>query len=848
MPFIAFIKRMKNIILFSSLFFIYCSIVAQTESPSAFLGYELGERFTPHHRVIDYFQHVAENNENVILREYGKTYENRRLMVVFVSTLENINQLETIRTDNLKRAGLMSGDPELAIPVHWMSYNVHGNEAVSSEASMKTLYSLIHPGDEVNESWLENTLVVLDPCINPDGRSRYVHWYEQKMNRVLQPDLQSKEHQEPWPGGRANHYLFDLNRDWAWQTQLETRQRIALYNDWLPQVHLDFHEQGIDVPYYFAPAAEPLHEQLTDFQLEYQEAFGKNTAAYFDKNNWFYFTKERFDLLYPSYGDTYPMYNGAIGMTIEQAGSGRAGIAGEIASGDTITLKDRIIHHHTTGISSLETTSRMADKVLSAYKAYFDKGNTNPEGQFKSFVIKSDASQAKTKALLHLLDLNGIRYGKSGKRGDFNAFSYQAGEEKRFKISENDIVVSAYQPKSVLTQILFEPEPVLNDSITYDITSWALPYAYGLEAHALTNRLEPEEVYKEEVFVLNKPDASALAYIAPWNATVHVKFLAALLQNGIRVRFNEYPFEVEGNRYAGGSLIITRGGNEYVPGFHALVNRLANDFRIVLHTTSTGMVDSGKDFGSPHVPVISPPNIALVGGSGVSSLNFGEIWHFLDSELAYPVVVLDNEQLQSTALRPYDVLVLPSGKYSEDLQEVLKEWVEKGGKLIAIENALDLLVDSEFGSLQTYANEEEKVAFENQDTVFKEKEATVSYLERERDQISYNSTGAVFEVKMDETHPLAYGTGGQYYTLKNNSTRFSLLGEGYNVGYISGVESHRTGFIGYKVKERMTNSLVFGMEPKGDGHLVYLVDNPMFRSFWENGKLIFANALFLTGN
>jgi len=210
--------------------------------------------------------------------------------------------------------------------------------------------------------------------------------------------------------------------------------------------------------------------------------------------------------------------------------------------------------------------------------------------------------------------------------------------------------------------------------------------------------------------------------------------------------------------------------------------------------------------------------------------------------------VLDNEQLPSTNLNPYDVLVLPSGKYSEDLKEVLNEWVDEGGKLIAIENALDFMVNGEMGTLQTYANEEEKIAFENQDTAFKEKEATVSYLERERDEISYNSTGAVFEVKMDETHPLAYGTGGQYYTLKNNSTRYSLLSEGYNVGYIAGLESHRTGFIGYKVKGRMINSLVFGTEAKGKGHLVYLVDNPMFRSFWENGQLIFANALFLTGN
>ncbi|MEX0884342.1 MAG: M14 family zinc carboxypeptidase, partial [Cyclobacteriaceae bacterium] len=350
---------MKKLYTFTFLFSIFFHLNAQTKSPAEFLGYELGERFTPHHRMVAYFQHVAASNSHVKIQEYGKTNERRPLMVAFISSQENIDQLETIRTDNLKRAGILSGETQTRVPITWMSYNVHGNEAVSSEATMMTLFSLVYPGETKTKGWLENSLVVLDPCLNPDGHDRYVNWYNQKMNDILQPDPQSVEHIEPWPGGRANHYLFDLNRDWAWQTQIESRQRMALYNHWLPQVHLDFHEQGVDEPYYFAPAAEPLHHQLTPFQMEYQEIFGRNTAGYFDQNDWFYFTKERFDLLYPSYGDTYPMYNGAIGMTIEQGGSGRAGIGIINAEGDTLTLKERIVHHHTTGLSAIETTSEI---------------------------------------------------------------------------------------------------------------------------------------------------------------------------------------------------------------------------------------------------------------------------------------------------------------------------------------------------------------------------------------------------------------------------------------------------------------------------------------------------------
>lgn len=839
---------MKKIYLVAGLLMFQTMLLAQIKSPAEFLGYELGERFTPHHKVIAYFQHVASENPGVKLREYGETNELRPLLVAFVSSVANINRLETIRTDNLKRAGMLEGTPELSIPVHWMSYNVHGNEAVSSEATMMTLFSLVDPNNRQYRPWLDEMLVVLDPCVNPDGQERYVNWYQQKMNKVLQPDLQSIEHREPWPGGRPNHYLFDLNRDWAWQTQVESQQRLALYNEWLPQVHLDFHEQGINSPYYFAPAAEPLHEQLTDFQQEYQERFGRNTATYFDANDWFYFTKERFDLLYPSYGDTYPMYNGAIGMTIEQGGSGRAGIGGYTADGDTVTLKDRIIHHHTTGISAMQTTFDLKERVLEAYTNYFEESSSDPVGTYKSFVIKGSNPPAKIHALLALLDKNHIRYGLSGKSANPIGFSYQTGKTERLSLEENDIVINAYQPKSVLTQVLFEPEPVLNDSITYDITSWALPYAYGLEAFALENRLDAGKPYKAAASEPNQPDAETLAYIAPWNATLHVKFLAALLKEGIRVRYNEYPFEVADKSYPTGSLIITRGGNDYVPGFHQKVTDLANSFEISLGQTNTAYVDSGKDFGSSHVRVIQKPSIALVGGEGVSSLNFGEIWHFLDSELAYPVVILERDQLANADLSRYDVMVLPSGSYPDELYEPLTEWVTAGGKLLALDEALTLFADKEDGMLRTFASEEEKTLRDSIKANAMEDEKTAPFLDRERLDISNYAAGAIFEVQLDPTHPLGYGKNGTFYTLKNSSNRYALMDQGINAGFISGTDSHRTGFIGYKIKAGMARSLVFGVEIKGRGQLIYLVDNPVFRSFWEDGKLILANALFLSGN
>lgn len=293
------------------------SLLAQVQSPEEFLGYNLGERFTRHARVVDYFEQVAEQVDNITLVPYGETNEHRPLMVAYVTAPENAARLEAIRQSHLARTSLAEGNTEEFedLAIVWLSYNVHGNEAVSTEAAMGVLYELATTRNAQAAEWLKNTIVIIDPCINPDGRDRYVNWYNQKVNAIPNPQPESWEHDEPWPGGRMNHYLFDLNRDWAWATQKETRQRLKLYNQWLPHIHADFHEQGVNSPYYFAPAAEPYHALITDWQRELQTMIGKNNARYFDEAGWMYFTRERFDLLYPSYGDTYPIFNGAIGMT-----------------------------------------------------------------------------------------------------------------------------------------------------------------------------------------------------------------------------------------------------------------------------------------------------------------------------------------------------------------------------------------------------------------------------------------------------------------------------------------------------------------------------------------------------
>ncbi|MEO0901320.1 MAG: M14 metallopeptidase family protein, partial [Bacteroidota bacterium] len=395
---------------------IFFSIQAQDlKSPSLFLGYELGSEFSRHHEVVDYYTYLSQNaSDKVKLVRYGTSNERRPLLLAYVSSPENLSNLDNIRKEHLL-ATQGKGDASRAIV--WLSYNVHGNESVGTEASMQTVYELLTSKKEL----LKNTVVIIDPCLNPDGRDRYINWYQQYKNSPIQVDPNSQEHREGWWTGRSNHYMFDLNRDWAWLTQKESQERLKVYNQWLPHIHVDFHEQGIDNPYFFAPAAEPYHEVITKFQRNFQVTVGKNNAKYFDAKGWSYFTKEIFDLFYPSYGDTYPTYNGAVGMTYEQGGSGRAGLSVITGTGDTLTLKDRLSHHLTTGLSTVEVSSNNAQKLNEEFKKFYQNKNY----KYKSYVLSGNKDHINE--LKQLLDKHEIVYGNA-KKGVVKGYDYRTGK------------------------------------------------------------------------------------------------------------------------------------------------------------------------------------------------------------------------------------------------------------------------------------------------------------------------------------------------------------------------------------------------------------------------------------
>ena len=819
-------------------------IFAQPPSPEQFLGYKLGTRFTPHHRIVDYFQAVAAASPATVkLQPYGTTNEGRPLLVVFVSSAQNIASLANIRSQNMalvnKEAAPASSQPAIV----WFSYNVHGNEPSSSEAAMLTLFALVDPANAQTKQYLQNTVVVMDPCINPDGRDRYVNWYNSVVGTHYDPSPFAREHNEPWPEGRSNHYYFDLNRDWAWQTQTETRQRMALYNQWLPQVHVDFHEQGYNQPYYFAPAAEPFHEVITKWQRDFQGAIGRNHARYFDRNGWLYFTKERFDLLYPSYGDTYPLYNGAIGMTYEQGGIG-AGLGVVTTNGDTLTLTDRVLHHFTTGISTVEMASKNAAQLTSEFARYFNDANTGV-GDYKAFVLKPvSGDTGRMVALLQLMDRNGIRYYYS-RGGSVRGLNYDTNKEESISVGDNDIVIPSAQPRSNLIKVLFEPITKLTDSATYDITAWSLPYAYGIATYATKAAVPSGKQAAVADFLQSNTTISTeepYAIVIPWNGTSAVKLVGALLQKGIKLRFATTPFQSGGQQFNRGPVIVLKTGNQYVPNLWQTVRAAANEAGVRLAAVSSGFVDKGLDFGSSSVLPLKARKVALLTGDGVSSLAAGEAWYYFEQVIGYPVTLLNATNAGRTTWSDYNLVVMPDGAYrfltDKTAADAFKNWISGGGHVVALEGAVAQLSKLDWSIKAKKADDSEPK--ELADFIHR-------YEARERDALSGTTPGSIFKVQLDNTHPLAFGYPPYYYTLKQDAAIYDFIkDDGWNVGVLR-KDKPVAGFVGTALAKRLQNGLLFGVQEIGNGTVTYLSDDVLFRSFWENGKLLFANAVFLVG-
>ncbi len=818
--------------------------VAQSnlKTPDEFLPHRLGEQFTPHHMLTSYFEYLASMATGTMkLERYGLTNEARPLQIAVFSSPENMAKLEDFRKNNMhlaamgddKTGGVVEGMPTIV----WLNMSVHGNEPSGSECSMLLAWQLATQQEADVKEWLKTTIVMIDPSSNPDGYDRYSSWYRGVSHKSKNPHHNTREHSEPWPGGRPNHYYYDLNRDWAWASQVETRQRLELYQRWLPHVVADIHEQYIDDPYYFAPAAEPMHAYLTSWQRSFQTEIGNNNARYFDANGWLYFTKEVFDLLYPSYGDTYPMFNGAIGMTYEQAGNGMAGRAITTSNGDTLTLQDRILHHLTTSRATIEVASKSAEKLVENFRNYYAKALASPPGQYGAFIIRENNDPNKINTFCELLDRHKIKYGRAGASIDgVKGFDYLSGKEATTKVQPNDLVISAYQPKAVMVQVLFEPEPFLSDSLTYDITAWSLPFAHGLDAFAAKQRIDP----KKDFTPFKAPESMMAVVPYAWcvqrKSLAEMKWLAELMEKGVKVRYATESFDLADQQFKPGALVISRADNRSIEGqLDGLVKAAATHHNVSLTPLLSGTNSKGADLGSGKFKLVNHPSVAMIYGDDVDENAYGHTWYYFEQELGYPLNMVRPDQLKPSGLKGVNTLIVPNGSYhfDEKTMSFLRDWVSDGGKIIAVEGGVKAFADKG-GFEMAIKTEADKDSANTK---------PLPYMTSERNMISDQLPGAVVKAKCDNTHPLGYGMSDLYFSLKTSPAAFQLSNKMTNVIWLED-KYQSYGFIGCRVKPRLNNSPLVSVQQFGNGSVVYMTDNPLFRSFWQAGKILFANALF----
>lgn len=437
--------------------------------------------------------------------------------------------------------------------------------------------------------------------------------------------------------------------------------------------------------------------------------------------------------------------------------------------------------------------------------------------------------------MIKLLDQNGIEWGTVSNK-NFSGFNYFTGKQEAFADEGLHIAVSAAQPKAVLAKVLLEPRTVVTDSNTYDITTWSVPYAYGVKGYAVKEKLEVSNDWKSTPVA---PVIASYGLLIPYTSFNSAKVLAELLKQNVKVRFAEKPFKYGAKNYERGTLVVLKTSNSSV-NWAAITNAACIKHNVQADVVETGFMDQGSDMGSPDVKMISSaPKVALLTGEGTSSLGAGEVWHFFDKQLDYPLTLINANDLGRANLKNFNVLIVPDGFIRALSEKVtsdrLKDFVRSGGKIVALENAVSLMA-SEWGLKQKTDKDDEKGEYLD----------VKKYGDRERSYLPNSIPGAIYKMDLDNTHPLGFGYPDFYYTLKQDATLYEFMKGGWNVGVLK-KDAYVTGFAGYKVKSKLKDGMLFGVQDMGGGSVVYLSDNPLFRNFWENGKLLFSNAVFLAG-
>ena len=799
-------------------------------SPEEFLGYEIGFQHTRHDQIVSYLTYLSSVSDKADLINYGKTHEGRNLVILTISSKNNLNRLGEIQKEHLKNTipGVtVTSNEDLPIIIN-LGYGVHGNEPSSSEAALLTAYTLVSSKSKKIEKFRQNSVVFIDPTINPDGRDRHTQWANQNKSINLVADEYDSEHNEAWPKGRTNHYWFDLNRDWLLAVNPESRGKLKWFHTWYPNVVTDFHEMGTNSNYFFEPmktnaSVSPL------IPVENYNILSPKFAEYYvkalDSIGSFYYTKESFDETYPGYGSSYPDVQGGLAILFEQASS--RGHLQETNYG-TISFGFTIRNQY---LSSLATVEAAVDnkKMLRDYqKRFFDSSLKEfKDEKVKAYEFGDLYDQNRTKAFIDKLLIHKVKVYKS----------------------KDKYVVPVNQRQSRMVKNFFETYDKYVDSVFYDASAWSMSNFYNMKSKKLKSFTAESEVLSTKDLVKNvKVNKSNYSYILDWDDYNSVATLNYLQKNNLITYSAFKPFSVKVNEtksiknFNYGSILIPVSKQKISSEeLYEIIKTAQEKFNVPIFNSESGFSIKGIDLGSNNFRINKPVKVALVVGEGVNSYEAGEVWHLLDTRIGMPLSKIRLNQFSRVSLDKYTTMIMVSGSYNQlnknDIEKI-NDWVEKGNTLITIAKGSSWAINKKLVK--------ESLLEPTKDSIFSRKNYVNAAENIGRERIG----GAILSVDLDLTHPLAFGyRDSSIPVYKNNNVFINKTKDHYSSVGVYSKDPHIDGYISEKnIKNNFKNTASLIVSKLGSGRVIIFADNPNFRGSWYGTNKLFLNAIFFGDN
>jgi hypothetical protein len=802
-------------------------------TPKDVLGYEVGEWHVTHDQLVMYMKAVAAASDRVKFEETGRSYEKRPQTLLTITSPANLGKLDQIKAERAKlRVPGSSVDIQNMPVVMFMGYSVHGNEPSGANAALVAAYHFAAANEIAAD--LENIVLLLDPAINPDGLNRFASWVNSHKAYVMNGDPAQRELNEAWPRGRTNHYWFDLNRDWLPVQHPESRNRVKVFQSWLPNIHLDFHEMGTNSTFFFQPGVPSRVHPLTPKKnFELTEKIGTYHAKALDQIGSLYYNQENYDDFYYGKGSTYPDVQGSIGILFEQASS--RGHLQESANG-MLSFPFTIRNQFTANLSSFQAAKEMRVELNQWMKDFYTEiKNETTADVNKAYIFGAKEDDARSYHLADLILQHDIKVFALNENITVNGKEFQ---------KETSYIVPADQPQYRLIKAMFETRTTFQDSLFYDISAWTYPMAFHLDFMALNSRI----LNLASVTEVNKSNfaqapgkvigqAGAYQYALEWTDYYAPKAAYQLLKAGFLVRVSNTEFSTaEGKTFGRGTILIDKGESELDnQAFFAKLQEIAQAAHVDIHALTTGYT-AGANLGSTFMTPLKTPNVALLVDGGVDSGEAGEIWHLLDQRMKMPITLLPIDAVAGANLARYNVILMADGNYGRLGQAgatAIKNWVSQGNTLVAKGGAIRWLIQNEIGNF----------ALRSVDN--SEKGLQKSYADFENATGAKGTFGAIFKANLDTTHPVGYGyQEKEIFTFRNDNFFLEPSANPYANPLVYTADPLASGYLHPSNLPGVKESAVIRVSGQGRGRIIGFADNMNFRAFWFGTNKLFMNAIF----